>query len=89
MIAVYSSSSSCLVTGAFAGAILVALGSNNPLRCADITHTMVPPRRVVRALPCPGWDEKSEPRHDAAMSESFDIDGVLALGPKVSYSSTI
>ncbi|KAJ4147780.1 hypothetical protein LMH87_002286 [Akanthomyces muscarius] len=44
---------------------------------------MVPPRQVARALPCPDWEEKSEPRYDAATPETFDIDGLLALGPKI------
>lgn len=73
----------------FSAAISAALGSNSPLRCSDITRTMVPPRQVARALPCPDWEEKSEPRYDAATPETFDIDGLLALGPKVSYSSAI
>ncbi len=46
---------------------------------------MVPPRRLARALPCPGWQDKSEPRFAPAMLEAIEIDGVLSLGPKVSY----
>lgn len=69
----------------FVAAIFVALGSNNLLRSSDITQMMIPPRRAARALPCPGWEEQSEPCHQAATPGTLDVDGVLVLGPKVSY----